>query len=218
MRKASAHLLRIFLTGLLAALPLAATVAVFAWAFSLLLQWLGPRSVVGGWLARLSPNGIDSQWLAYLVGVAGIALAVFVLGLLVEFGLQRGMARLLNAVVQRIPLVRSVYDLAKRFVDLLGQRDAEGTQAMRAVWCHFGGRDGAHSVVLGLQSAPEGVIVDGQRCLIVLVPTAPVPVGGGLIFVPEDWVTPADLSAEAVTSLYVSMGVTAPRYLPSASR
>jgi uncharacterized membrane protein len=51
----------------------------------------------------------------------------------------------------------------------------------------------------------------------VLVPTAPVPVGGGLLFVPEDWVTPAGLSVEAVTSVYVSMGVTAPQHLPLAN-
>jgi uncharacterized membrane protein len=84
------------------------------------------------------------------------------------------------------------------------------------VWCHFGGRDGPHTAVLALQSSPEAVLVDGQRCLIVLVPTAPVPVGGGLIFVPEEWVTPAELSVEAITSLYVSMGVTAPQHLKMA--
>lgn len=38
MRRAPRHLLRLFVTGLLAALPLAATVAVFAWAISLLLR------------------------------------------------------------------------------------------------------------------------------------------------------------------------------------
>jgi uncharacterized membrane protein len=41
-------------------------------------------------------------------------------------------------------------------------------------------------------------------------------VGGGLIFVPEHWVTPADIGAEAVTSIYVSMGLTSAQYLPVA--
>ncbi len=49
-----------------------------------------------------------------------------------------------------------------------------------------------------------------------LVPTAPVPIGGGLLFVPEEWLSPAARSVEAVTSLYVSMGVTAPQHLPVA--
>ena len=73
------------------------------------------------------------------------------------------------------------------------------------------GRDGA--AVLALQTASEVLLVEGRRCLAVLVPTAPVPIGGGLLFVPEHWVTPAALSAEAVTSLYVSMGVTAAQNL-----
>jgi uncharacterized membrane protein len=86
------------------------------------------------------------------------------------------------------------------------------------VWCHFGGREGAHVAVLALQSSPEFVWVAERRCVIVMVPTAPVPVGGGLLFVPEEWISPADLSVEAITSLYVSMGVTAPQYLKLADR
>jgi uncharacterized membrane protein len=36
-------------------------------------------------------------------------------------------------------------------------------------------------------------MVAGQPYFAVIVPTAPVPVGGGLIYVPQDWVTPADV-------------------------
>jgi uncharacterized membrane protein len=45
-------------------------------------------------------------------------------------------------------------------------------------------------------------------------------VGGGLIYVPEHWVEPAQVGVEAVTSIYVSMGVTSNQYLggPTASR
>jgi uncharacterized membrane protein len=48
-----------------------------------------------------------------------------------------------------------------------------------------------------------------------MIPTSPVPVGGGLLYVPEHWVTPADIGIEAVTSIYVSMGLTSPQYLPT---
>jgi uncharacterized membrane protein len=43
-----------------------------------------------------------------------------------------------------------------------------------------------------------------------------VPVGGGLLYVPQDWVTPAELGVEALTSIYVSMGVTSPQHLAPA--
>jgi uncharacterized membrane protein len=218
MRRLSRHLLRLFVAGLLAALPLAATVALFAWAFSLLRAWVGPSSAVGGLLGRIGLGVSESELIGYLIGVALIVLALLLLGLLVELGLQRGLVGLVDAVVRRIPLVRTVYDLLQRFVALMAQRDPEGTRAMQPVWCHFGGREGAHSAVLALRSSPEVLMVNGRRCIAVLVPTAPVPVGGGLLFVPEEWVSPADLSVEAITSLYVSMGVTAPQYLPTAPR
>ena len=35
-------LLRIFATGALAALPLAATLLIFVWAANVLIRWLGP--------------------------------------------------------------------------------------------------------------------------------------------------------------------------------
>lgn len=216
MQRISRQLLRLFVTGLLAALPLAATIAIFAWAFALLRSWVGPSSPVGGLLGRIGLGVTGSEVVGYLIGLAIIVLTVLALGLLVELGLQRGLVGLVDAVMRRIPLVRNVYDLLQRFVDLMAKRDPNGTRAMRPVWCHFGGREGAHSAVLGLQSSPEAVLVDGKPCLIVLVPTAPVPVGGGLLFVPEDWVSPAELSVEAITSLYVSMGVTAPQHLQSA--
>jgi uncharacterized membrane protein len=195
------QLLRVFITGLLAALPLAATVAIFAWAFALLGRWVGPSSPVGGLLSRIGLGVTGSEIVGYLIGLAIILFAILMLGLLVELGLQRSLGGLVDAVMQRIPLVRSVYDLLQRFVGLMSPSDSGGTRAMRPVWCHFGGRAEPHSAVLALQSSPEVVIVDGRRCLIVMVPTAPVPVGGGLI-----------------TSLYVSMGVTAPQYLQLAER
>jgi uncharacterized membrane protein len=38
-------------------------------------------------------------------------------------------------------------------------------------------------------------------------------VGGGLLFVPQDWVAPAQVGMEGLTSIYVSMGVTAHQHL-----
>lgn len=215
MKRATTHLLQLFVTGVLAALPLAATVAIFAWAASLLFKWLGPESSIGSLLVALGLGVTGSEIVGYLIGIGLVLLAVLALGVLVETGLQRGMVRLLDGVVRRIPLVRQVYDMAHKLVGLFKQRDPGAARGMRAVWCHFGGRgDGA--AVLGLQTCNDVLLVDGRRCLVVLVPTAPVPVGGGLLFVPEAWVQEADLSVEAVTSLYVSMGVTAAQYLPAA--
>ncbi len=217
MTQATRHLLRLFVTGLLAALPLAATVLVFAWAIGLLWGWVGPSSVIGSLLAWIGLGVTGSEIVGYVIGVLLIVAGIIGLGLLVELGLERGLATLVEGVVRRIPLVRNVYDLVQRFVALLSQRDPDGTRAMRPVWCTFGGRETPGVVVLALQTATEPVWVDGRHCVAVLVPTAPVPVGGGLMFVPADWVVPAGLSVEAVTALYVSMGVTAPQHLKASA-
>jgi uncharacterized membrane protein len=218
MTHSTRTLLRLFVTGLLAALPLAATAAIFAWLIALLLNWLGPGSAFGQVLKAIGIGVAGSEVIGYLVGVGMLIGAVFGLGLLVETGLQRGVARLIDALVTRIPLVNTVYGVIRGMVDLLAQRDQGGEgglKSMRPVWCHFGGPGGA--IALSLLSSAEPVMIDGRRCLAVLVPTAPVPVGGGLLWVPEHWVTPAEVGIEALTSIYVSMGVTSAQYLPRAT-
>lgn len=214
--------LRIFVTGALAALPLAATLVIFAWAAGILVRWLGPGSAVGGLLAWIGLGVGASEVVGYAIGVGLVALLIFGLGLLVEHGLQRGIASAINALLLRIPVVGKVYDVMKRIVGLLRTHDqgGEGLKSMSVVWCHFGGpKAEGNSAALALLSSDVPVMVNGQRCLAVLIPTSPVPVGGGLIFVPEHWVTPAEgVGAEAVTSIYVSMGLTAPQYLETAPR
>jgi len=213
---ASSHLLRTFVTGALAALPLAATVFVFWWAMSLLWRWLGPGSAVGSVLSGIGLGMSGSEFVGYLLGLGIVALAILLLGVFIERAIGRSVARLVDQLLRRIPLVRTVWDLAQRMVGLLQQNPPGGVEggarSLTPVWCHFGGPGGA--AVLALQSSSEPVNVAGRPCLAVLVPTAPVPIGGGLLFVPQEWVSPADVGAEALTSIYVSMGVTAAQHLP----
>jgi len=217
MPRTARRLLRVFVTGLLAAMPLAATIAIFWWAAGLLLRWLGPDSFVGSLFFAIGLGVTGSEIAGYAIGVALIAGLIFLLGLLVDTGLERGLARIVDAVLGRIPIVRSVYDLAQRFAGLLGQRDGDGLKSMRPVWCHFGGppeeRGTDHAAVLALLSTPEPISIGGRPYFGVIVPTAPVPVGGGLLYLPAHWVQPADIGIEAVTSIYVSMGITSAQHL-----
>lgn len=211
MSRTRHRLLNTFVTGLLAALPLAATILIFVWGARLVVAYVGPDSLVGGLLVRIGLGITGSELVGYAIGVAAVMVAVFLLGLLVQSRLREVMATLLDGVVQRIPLVRNIYDLAKKFVDLLAQRDDDGMRSMRPVWLHFGGVGGA--AVLGLQSTPQPVRMGDLDYLAVLVPTAPVPIGGGLLYVPSDWVTPAEVGIEGLTSIYVSMGITSSQHI-----
>ncbi len=214
MNATSRHLLRLFVTGLLAALPLAATLAFLWWTLRLLARLVGPNSAVGDVLKALGFGVIGSGLLGYLLGLAIVFAALVLLGASVQLGMQRGLARAVDAVLGRIPVVRTVYELANKLVGLLKQRDAQGVRAMSPVWVHFGDDRGAgRAAALALLASPEPVPLGGRPCLAVLVPTAPVPVGGGLLYVPADWVSPADIGVEALTSIYVSMGVTGAQHL-----
>ncbi len=211
MARTASRLLQTFVTGLLAALPLAATVAVFTWGAQLVYGWLGPDSLVGRLLTSIGIGVGRNEFWGYSVGVLVVVVAIFALGVLVQTRLRGVLAELMDGIVQRIPVVRSVYEMVQKFVELYARRNDEGMRSMSAVWLSFGGPGGA--AVLGLLSSPEPVRLHDRDYLAVLVPTAPVPVGGGLLYVPAEWLTPANIGAEALTSIYVSMGVTTAQHL-----
>jgi uncharacterized membrane protein len=222
------HPIRTFLTGLLALLPLAATLLLLTWVLQFLSKYLGPGSGVGQLLTSVGLGVTESELLGYVLGVLLVIVIVYAIGLLTEAGLQRGLARLINGIVLKIPVVRTIYDVAQKLVGLFARKEGDELQSMTPVWLHFGGKKPhpaspgspeqsgdakGGTAVLGFLSTPHPVMINGQTYLAVLVPTAPVPVGGGLLYVPPDWVEPADIGMEAVTSIYVSMGVTSDQYL-----
>jgi uncharacterized membrane protein len=196
---------------MIAALPLVATLVILTFTVRFVVSWLGPDSALGRVLGSLGVRVAGSELAGYAIGLALVVGAIFGLGLLAETGLQRGFEAAIDTFMQRIPIVRNIYDTIDRFVAMLSRRDPGGLRSMSPVWCHFGGAGGA--AVLGLLSTPEAVEIGGQRFRAVLIPTAPVPIGGALIYVPEAWVTPAHVGMEALTSIYVSMGVTSGEYL-----
>jgi uncharacterized membrane protein len=214
------RILRIFLAGVLALLPIAVTVFVTAWVASLIAGYAGPGSFVGRLIIGLGASvGLDispSSSAAYLLGLAIILGAIFVLGLLVESGLRSFILNSLDWLIMRIPLISNIYDLSKRFVSLVDRGDQGDLKSMRPVWCFFGGEGGA--AVLGLMPSPEPVVIGEHSYLGLLVPSAPVPFGGALIYVPSEWVKPAEGGVERLMNVYVSMGVTPPMSMPRAAK
>jgi uncharacterized membrane protein len=202
--------IRTFVAGLLTVLPVALTVAVILWVASVADQFIGPHSAVGRLLVSIGLTVVETKIAAYLIGIAFVLSAIYVLGLLVQAGLQRRLQVFVDDVLRRIPLVGSVYDLAHRFVGMLDRKEQTDLKTMSPVWCFFGGEGGA--AVLALLATPERILLSGRPHHVVLVPTAPVPFGGGLFFVPVEWIKAAPFGVEGLTSIYVSMGISAPQY------
>jgi uncharacterized membrane protein len=119
-------------------------------------------------------------------------------------------------LMTRIPLVSNIYDLSKRFVAIVDRGDQGDLKSMSPVWCFFGGEEGA--AVLALMPSHQPVAIGEHSYLGVLVPSAPVPFGGALIYVPANWVKPAEGGVERLMNVYVSMGVTPPIAIPSATQ
>ena len=156
------RILRIFLTGVLALLPIAVTFFVVAWVGSFVAGFAGRGSFIGGLITRLGNSlGLTiepTSGAAYLLGLAIIVGAIFLLGLLVESGLRSFIFNGLDWLIMRIPLVSTVYDLSKRFVAMVDRGGGEDSlKSMSPVWCFFGGEGSA--AVLGLMPSPEPVVI-----------------------------------------------------------
>ena len=173
-----------------------------------------PAASSAGSSPRSAPRSIEpTSTAAYLLGLAIIIGAIFALGVVVESGLRSFVLNSLDWLMRRIPIISNIYDLSKRFVAIVDRGDQGDLKSMSPVRCFFGGEGGA--AVLGLMPSLEPVTIGDHHYLGLLVPSAPVPFGGALIYLPVDWVKPAEGGVERRLNVYVSMGVTPPRSVPT---
>ncbi len=205
-------LTRLFMSGLLAVLPLVLTVAIVGWVAGILRDYLGPGTTVGGLLSylgwQLDANAQGTA--AYVLGIIIVLFAILGLGILFELGAKQIFQVTLEWILRRIPLVGSLYGSLRQLVELFDKSEQTELKAMGVVYCHFGTAQGPG--VLALMPSPEAIDIDGTKFYVVIIPTAPVPFGGGLIFFPVEQVQPIDMSVDNFVSIYVSMGVTTPEF------
>jgi uncharacterized membrane protein len=202
------HFLRTLLSGFLLLLPVVVTAVLVIWLGTYIFAYVAPGSMFGNTLTAIGLGFTGSTVVAYVIGLLVLLVFIYTLGLIVESGLRHRFSGFIDTSMRSIPVVRNVYDLTKRFVAIMDTKDADGLKGMRPVWCYFGGPGGA--AVLALLPTPQTVELEGTRYHAILVPSAPVPVGGGLLYVPADWIKPADIGVEGLMSVYVSMGVVLP--------
>ena len=197
------------MAGFLVLLPLAVTIIVIVWVGTFIYGYVGPDSALGRILISIGFGLSDSPVAAYALGAVIVIGLIYLLGIVVESRLESRVRHSIDSLMQRIPFVGNLYDVTKRFVAIMDRKDQDGLKSMSPVWCFFGGEGGAG--VLGLLPMPKPIMIGGEPYHVVLVPSAPVPVGGALIYVPAAWVKPADIGVETLMTIYVSMGVASPQ-------
>jgi uncharacterized membrane protein len=215
----SRGILSTFLTGLLALLPLVITVAIIVWVAGYLLAWFGPDSFFYERLTdvgrRVAPGPV-SETIATAIGAALVLAAIWTLGLLVKNKARHRFDLWWSRLVERVPVVSSVYGTASKVVGMLKKDDQADLTAMSVVYCAFGAEGGGG--ILGLLASPETYRFAGRGHRLVYIPTSPIPMSGGILLIPSANVHEVDMTAEQLMRIYFSMGILAPEVVPKEHR
>lgn len=188
-------------SGLLVIVPLFITLAVLKWIIDTLDQTLWVLPVV--WQTWLHDNNVRGLGvlltLAILLGVGATA-SNFVGKRLLGWG---------DAVVRRIPVVRSIYSSVKQVSDTLF---SENGNAFRTAVLVQWPREGVWTIAF-VTGAPGSDVVEhlgGGDYLSVYVPTTPNPTGGYFVMLKRSDCIELKMSVDEALKYIVSMGVVVP--------
>ncbi len=192
----------IFLTGLAVIIPIGLTIYILFLIIGMIDSWLMflPDRYHPDALLRFHIPGL---------GIIITAALIFICGLVTESYLGRKVFNLWEIFIEKIPVVRSLYQPIKQIVDGLISDKKESFK--RVVMVEFP-RAGMYSIGFITGHCPSEVQQNvGKLCYGVFVPTTPNPTSGYFVMVPEDDVVSMDMSVEDAFTLIVSMGIVTPQ-------
>ncbi len=142
--------------------------------------------------------------LGILVTVVGIMLV----GMVVTNFLGKKMVEIGEAIVARIPFMRTIYNVTKQFLSTFFSQESHGFN--RVVLLEYP-RKGMYSIGF-VTSRTRGEIQERteQKTVNVFIPTTPNPTSGFYFAVPEEDVIPLDMSVEDAFKVIMSGGIVVP--------
>ena len=190
-----------FITGLLIWIPLAITFMVLAWIIGTLdaiLLWLPVEHQPSRYIGFNIPG----------VGVVASLLIIFFTGLIAANVLGQKLVRLWEALLSRIPVVKSIYYSVKQVSDTLFSSSG---QAFRKALLVQYPREGAWTIAF-LTGQPGGDAANHLHgdYVSVYVPTTPNPTSGFFLMMPREDVIELDMSVDEALKYIISMGVVSP--------
>lgn len=192
---------RYLIAGLLLWLPLGVTVLVI----KLLVDFMDQLLVFVP--AKYNPEHI----LGFNIPGLGVVLAitiVFLTGVIVANLFGRKLVALWEAILARIPLVRTVYASVKQVVETV--LSSNGNSFRKVLLIEYP-RKGLWTIALHTGSVIDEVQEKtGQEVINIFVPTTPNPTSGFFIMVPVEDVIELEMSVDEALKLIISLGVVSP--------
>ena len=193
-----------FLTGLIVVLPVALTIwlvwSVMGWVDAFVLP-LVPRQFRPEQYIGINLRG---------VGVIFFLLFTLVIGWVAKGVIGRAVIRYGESLVDRTPVVRSIYGGAKQIAETVFAQNE--TSFHTACLVEYP-RKGAWAIAF-VSTHAKGEIArrdqSGERLLSIFLPTTPNPTSGFLLFVAESEIVPLDMSVEDAAKLVISAGLVYP--------
>lgn len=199
-----------FLTGVIVAGPLATTVYIVWWFVD----------TVDNWVKRLVPDGFwPDSYVPLRIPGLGVVLAfcgLTLLGFLAANLAGRSLIRLGEAILARMPVVRSIYKSAKQIFETVFS--SSGTTFRRVGMIEFPG-EGRWSVVF-ICTPPGDAFTGHLSCeeyTSVFLPCTPNPTTGFYFFLPAREVIELPISPDEAVKLIVSCGVIQPDVVAAAA-
>ena len=211
MAKRQLYIKRYLITGLLTFVPLWLTWLVFKFVFGLLSEVSVPLvaslvSVLGStW--PFTGELLRQPWLISLIAFVITVVSLYLVGFAANFVVGRRLIDGMERLIQRIPIVQSIYGGTKKLMSVL-QNKPSGTQ--RVVLINF---PSAELKSIGFVTR---VFHDagGRELAAVYVPTTPNPTGGYLEIVPIERLTATDWSVDQAMAFLLSAGAVGADILP----
>ncbi len=194
------YLKRYFITGLLIWVPLAITL----WVLDLIVGTMDQT------LLLLPQHWRPEVWLGRQIpGLGAILtlLVIFLTGLLTANIIGKRLVALWEAVLMRIPIVKSIYTSVKQVSDTLLSSDGH---AFRKVLLVRYPHPEAWSLAFQTNVPAEVGAVFAEEHVGVFIPTTPSPVNGFYFYVKKSEIRELPISIDVALKYIVSMGVAAP--------
>jgi uncharacterized membrane protein len=198
-----------FITGLLVLVPLFITVWVISGLVGMMDQslFLLPET----WRPK-AQLGLEIPGMGAILTL----LIIFVTGVIATNFFGKRMILIWEALLARVPVVKSIYASVKQVSDTLFSDS--GNAFRQAVLVQFP-RPGAWTIAF-VTGKPGGDVANhlSGDYLSVYVPTTPNPTGGYFLMLPRADVVELDMSVDEALKYIISMGVVAPPTKPSAQQ